>query len=68
MAKPFTLPATDETLVFVNDYGFLSITQNPSNGDDTACVSLSREQARLIAAEIMRLDGVPDLWRVKGQA
>ncbi len=62
MAKPFTLPATDETFVFVNDYGFLAITQNPSNGDDTANVSLSREQARLVAAEIMRLDADDAIW------
>ena len=67
MAKPLTLPATDETSVFVNQDGGLSITQDHLNGDDLVIVALSRSQARLVAAEIIRLDGDDELWQKEGQ-
>jgi len=62
MAKPFTLPATDETSVYTNQAGGLTITQDHGNGDELVIVVLSRSQARLVAAEIIRLDGDDELW------
>lgn len=59
------LAATYATEVFVNVDGGLSIAQNPGTGDDDVSIYLSREQARLVAAEIMRLDGNDGFWPAK---
>ena len=60
--KPMKLPATDETEVFINQDGGLTISQDHRNGDELMIVRLSRDQARLVAAEIMRLDGNDGFW------
>lgn len=59
------LAATYATEVFTNQGRGLSIVQDPGTGDDHASIWLSREQARLVAAEIMRLDGNDGFWPAK---
>lgn len=55
------LPAAYATDVYINNGGYLSIAQNtPEDGD--VIVALSRDQARLVAAEIMRLDADGSAW------
>ena len=59
------LPATFATDVFINmDHG-LSISQDVCDGGEDVVVALSRDQARRVAAEIMRLDGDDAAWEVK---
>ena len=59
------LISTLETEVFINQGGGLSISQEASYGSDDQPVALSREQAMLVAREIMRLDGDDSAWEVK---
>lgn len=56
------LEASDETEVFINRNGGLTITQDHRNGDELVVVALTRTQARLVASEIMRLDGDDSVW------
>lgn len=57
------LPATYATEVFISAWSNLCIQQDQAsdNGESTSVV-LSREQARLVAQEIMRLDADSALW------
>ena len=51
------LPASHATEVFINLDGDLSIQQDQTRNDEgIVTVALTREQARLVAQEIMRLD------------
>lgn len=59
------LPASYATEVFINSAGGLSILQDPGDHEDDVIVALNREQARLVAAEIMRLDGDDSAWVVE---
>lgn len=58
------LEKTFETEIFINDGG-LYITQTGELGDDDSIILLSREQAKLIAREIIRLDGDVKAWEKK---
>ncbi|EOG4614372.1 hypothetical protein ACLD9I_004007 [Pseudomonas aeruginosa] len=51
------LPASYETEVYLAEDGFLAITQYDSEQGQVEIVLLSFEQARLVAAELLRLVG-----------
>jgi hypothetical protein len=59
------LPAAYETEVFINVNGDLAITQKDVDCTESVVV-LNRDQARLVAAEIARLDAVDEAWRPEG--
>ena len=57
------LPATYETDIFITTGGNLCIQQDQTRDDaEVTSVVLSREQARLVAAEIARLDAEDSQW------
>lgn len=57
------LKETYATEVEISDAGYLLITQEDESADcSSVFVALSREQARLIAQEIMRLDADDAFW------
>jgi hypothetical protein len=56
----FILPPAIETLVFINQGNSISITQHETEDGD--CIVITREQAKPLAARLIRLAEDDSLW------